>query len=468
MLPKPRVAAIDDEPEALIAIADALNSNGAACLKLLYAGRLAEGTTLKQIRVLLMDLHLSHPSGENKAQHFSTIGGILHEYIEEDNGPFLLIVWTLYPQQVEGLGAFLCERLQASPHAIPAQIRTLSKIDHIRDSKVVDPARLVDELKTLVQSDPQIAALVNWENRVNSSASATIAAVLGLVPRDKRDTESLVIELDRLLNALATQAVGASNVSKDRFAAVSESLLPILYDRVSRLRMDKSDEKLWGKAISKPGVGANTSSNEAAQLNSMLHVDFDLHGVSPVDRGVVLEYPVDQVSGGSFRERFGMTADRFLKDQLGLNPPPALDEVRLLLVQVEGVCDHAQAQPGPSPFLLGVECSASVEKSPQAVWQSPLLWIDSSEKRVYVNFRFGQSCTKATTQGLKARFRFREALTNDLVSRMHSYGARPGIISFRGPLPVVSYTGKVVDGTLEHSEGEAVEGLPLSEKVVGD
>ncbi|GGH10761.1 hypothetical protein [Silvibacterium dinghuense] len=340
MLPKPRIAAIDDENSALVAIADALNSSGAACLKLLYAGALPEGAKLEQVRVLFMDLHLSHPSNENKTQHFSTIGGLLQENIAPNNGPFLLIVWTLYPGQVEGLAQFLCDRLQDTPHAIPAQIKTLSKVDHIRDHVVPAPEELVKAVKAMVTSEPQIAALINWETRVGDAAADTISELLKLIPSDKRDTASLVIEIGRLLNALATEAVGSSNVSKDRFSALNESLLPILYDRVSRLRMVAPDERLWKQAIPEPGKKADLSGEEAAHLNTMLHLDFDIQSTKATDRGMVLEYPSTLLEEVPFREAFGMSTKQFLRDQLSLDPEA---DVRWVLVQIEGICDHAQA-----------------------------------------------------------------------------------------------------------------------------
>ena len=428
MLPKPRIAAIDNENSALVAIADALNSSGAACLKLLYNGSLPEGATLEHVRVLFMDLHLSHASND-PTTHFSTIGGLLQEHIAPNNGPFLLIVWTLYPNQVEGLADLLCERLQEAPHAIPAQIKTLSKIDHIREDRVIAPEILVQAVRAMVISEPQIAALINWENRVSDAAAETVAELVKLVPNNKRDTASLVVELGRLLNALATEAVGSSNVSKDRFAAVNEALLPILYDRVSRLRMAAHDEKLWKEAIASPGNKADLSGEEAAHLNTMLHLDFDVKTTKPTDRGIVLEYPAAMLAEDAFREAFGMGINGFLENQLSLDPTA---DIRWVMVQIEGICDYAQAQAGPALYLLGVETAAKPTKAfPQAVWQSPVLIIDSEQKQILVNYRFGRTFTDALVRNNSKRYRLREALTNDLVSRFHSYGARPGIIAFK-------------------------------------
>jgi hypothetical protein len=447
MLPKPRIAAIDNENSALVAIADALNGSGAACLKLLYSGALPEGATLEQVRVLFMDLHLTHATNDNKTQHFSTIGGLLQDHISTNNGPFLLIVWTLYPNQVDGLADFLCERLQETPHAIPAQIKTLSKIDHIREDRVVAPELLVQAVREMVTSEPQIAALINWENRVSNAAAETVAELVKLVPSDKRNTTALVVELSRLLNALATEAVGSSNVSKDRFAAVNEALLPILYDRVSRLRMAAPDEAFWQEAIPTPGKKADLSAQEAAYLNTMLHLDFEVHAIKPTDRGVVLEYPAVLLDKAAFRESFGMDTKGFLENQLSLDPAA---DVRWVIVQIEGICDYAQAQAGPALYILGVETAAKPIKTlPQAVWQSPVLILDSDQKQIFLNYRFGRTFTDALVKDNNKRYRLREALTNDLVSRFHSYGARPGIIAFK----------QAATPPLRENEGKAVPTL---------
>jgi len=449
---RPRIAAIDDQEPALIAIADALNGSGAACLKLQYAGALPEGTSLDQVRVLFMDLHLGGPAG-NTNQDFSTIGGLLQEFIPKGNGPFVLIVWTVYPPQVDGLMDFLCQRLREHPHAIPVQVRTLSKIDHIRDNEVIDRGKLVHAVREVIEADPRVAALVNWEARVTSAASETIAALLALVPPDKRAPADLSSELDRLLSALATEAVGASNVAKDRFVAVNEALLPMLYDRISRLTMDEKDAGVWEGAISNPGGKATLSSAQAALLNSMLHVDFETHGSSQPDRGMVLEVPEQWLQNEEFEKRFGMRPRSFLNQELGLKPTPAAEQVKWVLVQVEAVCDHAQAKPGPVPYLLGVEAPALEQsRPPGAAWKSPLLWIDSSERVIYLNFRFGVLLLDSEAKRLGIRFRLREALTNEIVSRMHAYGARPGMIAFRALLEQQAKTAAVDPGPSEIKE----------------
>lgn len=177
----------------------------------------------------------------------------------------------------------------------------------------------------------------------------------------------------------------------------------------------------------------------------MLHIDFDKHGVKVGDRGAVLEYPPERVSDDQFRRSFGMCAERFLREQLGLEM--AIGDVRWSLVQAEGVCDYAQAKPGPVTYLLGEDAPPkAILKAPDAAWHSPVLWIDSSERNMHLNFRFGLSLVEEAVKGFRIRFRFREALMNEIVSRMHFYGARPGMIAFREAAQRVA-NGKEAEGS---------------------
>ncbi len=238
MLPKPGIFAIDDDQSHLDAIAETLNSKGAACLKLLFRGGIQPHSPLERVRVLFIDLHLSQAGFLNETQHFSVIGGILQEHINQENGPFVLLLWTQYPESVGRLAEFLSERLQDNPHAIPSSVDSLSKVDYLRDGKVVNADGLVQRIVSSIVKVHQIAALMDWERRVINAASDTITAILNLVPPGRRSEAALVTELGRVLNALAYEAVGPSNVVQNHRAAVNEALVPILYDRVSQVHID--------------------------------------------------------------------------------------------------------------------------------------------------------------------------------------------------------------------------------------
>ena len=114
-------------------------------------------------------------------------------------------------------------------------------------------------------------------------------------------------------------------------------------------------------------------------------------------------------------------------------PRRAEDQVRWVLVQTQAACDYAQAQPGPLPFHLGLCLPASEARRgmpPAALWRSPCFDLDGKPHFLHVNARFQMSLPSAEVAEAQPLFRLREQLLNDLIYRLHSHGARPGIISF--------------------------------------
>ena len=128
MLPPPRIIAIDDEPEHLEDLTRGLNRYGSACLPIHFTGDAAEVPTCPHARVMFADLHLNAgPPGEH-AQHFGTLGGLIEEAIKP-TGPYLVILWTKYPDQAENLFGFLRDRLQHAPK--PFAVHALDKSHHL-------------------------------------------------------------------------------------------------------------------------------------------------------------------------------------------------------------------------------------------------------------------------------------------------------------------------------------------------
>ena len=80
---------------------------------------------------MFADLHLNPgPPGEH-AQHFATLGGLIEETIKP-SGPYLIVLWTQYPDQAENLLCFLKDRLEHAPK--PFAVHALDKSQHPQGS----------------------------------------------------------------------------------------------------------------------------------------------------------------------------------------------------------------------------------------------------------------------------------------------------------------------------------------------
>ena len=432
MLPTPRIIAIDDEPKHLEGLTQGLNQYGAACLPIHFTGDTENVRGCPSVRVIFADLHLSGGVATDHAQDFSIIGGLIAETIEP-SGPYMIILWTMYPDQANDLRKFLENRLENVPK--PFAVQALNKNDHLDpEGDVKDIVSLVKAIEGIVAQQPQVGALLNWEERVLGAASDSVSSVMKLA-HPMQEGENLNEEVGRLLARLAEAAVGKAHVQEDRFRAVNEALLPILGDRIAAMRSREDDDELWQSALGQAANGERLSLDGAAKLNRLLHVAPSNPDDKGTERGAVIALPSEFLDN-AFNETFGLPQEEAAHKPFWRRRPEQNndDPLQWVLVQTQAACDYAQTQPGPLPFHLGLclkAASVRTGKPPAALWCSPCFEHDDAIQVLHVNARFQVSLTHEKAEPAQPLFRLREQLLNDLVYRLHSHGARPGIISFR-------------------------------------
>ena len=449
-LPAPRIIVIDDNPAHLQSLTSGLNSYGVACLPIHFTGDDADVPRCPQVRVIFADLHLNEAGGAtDNARHFTVIGGLLEETVVP-SGPYAVVLWTRYADQADALRLFLEERLRAVPK--PFAVIALDKKAHLNaDNTVRDAKGLMDAVSGVLSAQPQLAALFNWEERVLGASAATVSAVIDLAiakvaPADRGQA------IGQLLFHLALEAVGAGNVEADRFRAVNDALLPILADRVASLRAD-ADAVVWERALQGQTADAGMTGEEAGRLNKMLHIVSGA-GVIPSERGAVVRLPDDKLAG--FETLFGMTQEEAAAKQFGCKAFVLNDAgFKWRLLQVQAVCDYAQRQPGPLPFVLGLEmpaAAASTSSLPAAITPSPWFDMDGQPRVLHVNARFQISQPRTDVDRMTVDYRLGESLLNLMGYELHSYGARPGIVAFRQKKAKVAAKPAVVAGPPVQSE----------------
>ena len=430
MLPAPRIIAIDDNPQDLAGITKGLNQYGAACLPIHFTGESGNIESYPHVRVIFADLHLIEGgAGNDHIQHFSLIVSLIEETIKP-SGPYILILWTRYAEEADRLRQFLEERLQGVPK--PLAVEAIDKTPYLDNGDLKDPDKLVEEINDFFHQQPQITAILNWEKRVSDATADTVSSIFSLATTSSNAQERGK-DVGRLLARLAVEAVGKDHVDQDRFRAVNESLLPILADRIAAMRSPESDNEIWQEAFDSSDAENALSLEEAARLNSQVHIAA-VEGNQGVERGAVIELS-DELSG-EFEQTFGLTQEDAAEKQFRCRDfTRSQNECRWVLVQCQAVCDYAQTQPGPLPYYLGLELPPEREarnrKPPEALWISPPFYRNGAVCYLHVNSRFPISLLHSKAEEARAIYRLREQLTSDLVFHIHSYGARPGILLFR-------------------------------------
>ena len=432
MLIAPRVIAVDDDQNHLDGLTGALNQYGVACLQFHFTGDTTGIKPCPNVRVIFADLHLGKGPASNHSRDFGIIGGLIQETIKP-SGPYFIVLWTMYPDQADALQKNLEERLEGV--AKPFAVLPLDKSNHLDEAgNVKSTKKLVERIAAIAKKQPQIVALLNWENRVLGAAADTISSVLTLA-EPTTGSERRAEGIGKMLARLAVEAVGQEHVEQDRFRAVNEALLPILADRISALRSADDDQEAWKEALPEADVANDLSQEEAAKLNRSIHIEISIQENTGVERGAVIPLP-KCLAGEQFEGMFGLKQEIVAKKQFGSKNFLGGDErFQWVLVQSQAACDYAQRQPGPLPFYLGLdieESDKSSNKPPAALWTSPPIEINGRIRVLRVSARFQVSLPVQLAETSSPIYRLRDQLLADLIHHVHTYGARPGMISFRG------------------------------------
>ena len=427
--PTPRIIAIDDEQQDLDGLVSGLNQMGFACLSFHFTGDREGIRSCPHVRVIFADLHLNEGSaGSDDARHFSLIGSLIQDTIKP-SGPYILILWTKYSDKAEDLRRFLDERLEATPG--PLAVKAIDKMLHLqRNGNVQSTEKLVEDITRLFDNEPQIAALLNWEERVLDATADTVYSIFDLAEEQNRGDD-----VGRLLARLAIEAVGKHHVELDRFHAVNEALLPILTDRIATMRSKDDSESIWKSAFNISDIESAHSLEKAAKLNRLIHIAPPMDAEDGTRRGAVIALS-ESLSGSAFKHQFNVKqGEAALKQFLCKNFAEEDERFRWVLVQCQAACDYMQNQPGPLPYYLGLELPQPLVsksgKAPAALWTSPPFESEGTTRLLHVSARFQVSLPAADVQEAKPLYRLREQLLNDLIYHIHGYGARPGILSFR-------------------------------------
>jgi hypothetical protein len=445
MFSAPRFVVIDDKKEHLAAIVETFQRLGSPCMGIRYdAATGLDFAHLRNVRCLFLDLHLvdSQAATDNR-RHFALIAQILEDGISEVGGPFALVVWTEHPHLCDDLRAYLETRLDAAkPHTRPVAVLSLPKEKFISvgDGTATAPTELRDAVLAAVTSNPQLAALLEWEADVMTATGETLASLIGLVPAPRRTGAEFPQALDEVLSRLAQEAVGPSNVDADPRAAVVSVLAPILSDRIMNQRPVAAPAASWKQAVTRHGDKAlpPAEAAEASAVNRMLHIASpSSEAIRPTDWGAVVQWPFGWTDQHAARVT-GLTCKQMVCDEFRMRSS-AIPNCSAMLVRVGAVCDYAQSNRGPITYLFALQIPEGAErqmkdgtavKRSEAIWQSPVFLPPgfNEPSRLHVHVRFPTTVLPDACAGWTSAYRLREQLLMQLISAASGYVARPGIV----------------------------------------
>lgn len=429
-----RYVVIDDKENELMQLAKCLRKIGAPCLPLLYD--VAEGIDahhLGGVRILFLDLHLT-TGGQSTdvAQASALIAAMLEDGIVPTAGPYVIILWTTHQPHRDAFETYIMENVD--PLKRPIAILSLDKNEYLAGDA---GPKLEADIKAVVEADPRLRAMLDWEREVLKAAGTTLAEVGSLVSAEDRKATRFSERLDEVLSLLASEAVGAENAKADPYSAVNAALMPILSDRIGNQRIEPDSTAIWQAAVTKIDDVPAPSIDEAARLNSMMHVAAaSTEELKPGAWGAVTILPDAELEEALMLARFNLPAKPMLSGTFCLTEKADRLLSKLCLLRVGASCDYAQNRKGPVPFMLGAVVPAGAARRedglPKAEFVTPPLMIDGFDGPVRLIFNAHLQITLVPDayETWAPLCRLREALLMQITTHGAHHATRQAIISF--------------------------------------
>ena len=431
-----RYVIVDDDPEQLRPLVDALHALDAPCVGVRYDATLGlRDGQFRGVRILFMDLHLQGGATRKEA-NYALIAGLLEQCIIPASGPYILVLWTTHAEELGEFTKYIEDGVR--PEYRPLAILSMDKKTYLSANKS-DPKKLREDVEKAVTSDARLQALLSWEHDVLAAAGATLSEIGGLIKDEDRTLERYPSSLDGILSLLALQAVGASNAERDPRSAVNAALAPLLADRILSIEPKAAANEIWEKAVTMLEEPPQLDEKQAARMNSMLHLATpDAERIAATDWGAVVALPEEELKDIAFKVRFGVSRSDLFPGIFQIEEQNLTAACRLCLVRIGAGCDYAQGKSGPVLYVLALLRPMSVKRNSKPRLGSDLttvqFWLEPPGEcfELIVNARFQIAIADDSANPWEPLFRLREQLLASVASHVAAYVTRPGIISFHG------------------------------------
>ncbi len=166
-----RVVLIDDQPEEVQAIIDALGRLSIGCIYL--RGDRKEDLPKKPlhgIRLVVLDMHLAGAAG----QEAKTTATVFKTVVSPDHGPLVVLLWTKHPNDLT--------EFRTALFALEPKFESLLLIANLEKPLAVTPddvKRVVRKIRKLAKAWIPMDLLWQWEQLAHDAASATTGLVAG-------------------------------------------------------------------------------------------------------------------------------------------------------------------------------------------------------------------------------------------------------------------------------------------------
>ncbi len=412
-----RVVVVDDRPDHLFAIANALVVSGVPCLWHLYNKDTHQLVPpppkggYPDIRLLVTDLNIRNATGAGTDA--KTLAGILIEdvllpLLPTTQCPYGLMLWTNVEGKSKEVGEVISDRIDHANvdpkdrRSAPLTVQLISKNEFVSDmasaeansdvkALITEAVSGIDAVRSQLHkalSDTQLQLACAWETRVSKAATSTINSVYSAaVIHAGEESVDKSTALSQIFAKLAFEASGKEDAREAPSRALDDGLVDLLVDDL------RSTDSVPAYAeVVEASIGAVLrgrppllSRNVRARLNTDLHIEMNVsRAVTKTVRGLVLgadddnliAKAIDQKDSASvvwseflvpisqlnavLKDPAQLTEEEFrrltdLHTRLSGIRPDVETGCRLRLLEVGADCDHAQRKARTVRLLCALE-----------------------------------------------------------------------------------------------------------------
>lgn len=447
-----RIAAIDDDEDHLQKIAWGLGKAGFCPIAFRFEDGKLENppdTPLAGIRLVFSDIHMIPGGANNEVLHASNIINCLKKIV--GNGPYALIFWSRYPDEVDRMRQLIEARAPQLGLTLPLGYGRIDKnsIFNLEPAQGAgddfNPTRLRELILEQVGQFHTLGAVSSWDERVATAAAHSTNQLFSLAGAEANRTETW----EKLLAYLACEASGFEQTKANVRDALDAALLPLLEDQLTLIGREPGNNSQNFSGINRflDTQPKRPGAVDLDRLNSSYLIEEILPDSSwkMSDRGVVTQLKGGFINSGEFMRAFGLVDKELILREFALNSPLPTDaeiqQMKLHLVEIGAECDHVQGKVSTHRYLLALLVPLSLknkcinkkgECKNASILDSGSLYLKAKDGvyHLLISCRCFMSLAPAQVVDGAASFRLRKDLMNEVVHNYTTHARRPGVMRF--------------------------------------
>lgn len=424
-----RIILVDDNLEDLKQLSKVFIDNGIGCKSLPYDYNY--NTPLKGIRIAFFDINLN--GAKTDAERNAFLQDAIVKYIHEDNGPYILVLWTSNTTWIDSFFSFVNRDISDE-----LKKRSPYYITNIDKSEFYDPNKKIDDKLKALFNTPMIGLLFDYEIIMSDCIQQTISNLISIIPKDNAwgINNSFEDNCQKILSTIAVQTTGYEQAKNDPDRAIKEAFIPMFSNSFLHSSQNIWKDNLTTLSSSKKVEEVSFPENfKESKLNWLFHIESE-RSIQKSERGAVCPVMTDV-----FLDKFDCEYNDWFSRSFPDVTKKERKDSQLISVEFSAACDYYQKKKRTNKYLLGCILPVSAkDKMDESTKKGDFLLllpykfeIDNVEKIIAFNLNYSftiDSSQIAKTIG-EPLFCFKKEMMDMIGNKYANHISRIGITSFR-------------------------------------